>query len=385
MGKVLNEFTELATNMITFDAAFINENTIWASCNLYNSLYEIDIHSGIGKHKGFFEGSSALITYLHKSVINVDNALFFIPRRGLFIDIYYIDEEKYEHIECENTHIFNERETAETVIIDQNIYFISMFLDTAIFVFDYDHKKFKKLLWTDDAFAKIRNRFGNVEINHATCCGKHIYVPIRNTSLIMDIDIELDQINIIDLKCDINIFSLDCDRDKWYMLSERDRYLVIYDRNEEKIAKYSIDDIDLNNERVPFMKMAIWKGKKYLLPTRSINFASYDEKNNKYHIVTENLIPPKIIDCLGNMRPWFSGHMLVEDTVYCFPSRANYIIKINLETDSSEQIYIKTEETIVQTRNKIMQKFKEENIAYATENMFVDIEDFLFLLKDKGV
>ena len=89
MGKVLNEFTELATNMITFDAAFINENTIWASCNLYNSLYEIDIHSGIGKHKGFFEGSSALITYLHKSVINVDNALFFIPRRGLFIDIYY--------------------------------------------------------------------------------------------------------------------------------------------------------------------------------------------------------------------------------------------------------------------------------------------------------
>lgn len=381
MGKVLNEFTEIATNMITFDAAFINENTIWASCNLYNSLYEIDIHSGIGKHKGFFEGSSALITYLHKSVINVDNALFFIPRRGLFIDIYYIDEEKYEHIECEYTHIFNERETAETVIIDQNIYFISMLLDTAIFVFDYGHKKFKKLSWTDDAFAKIRNRFGNVEINHATCCGKHIYAPIRNTSSIMDIDIELDQINIIDLKCDMNIYSLDCDRDKWYMLSERDRYLVIYDRNEEKIAKYSIDDIDLNNERVPFMKMAIWKGKKYLLPTRSINIAHYDEKNNTYQIVTGNLKQPLVIDCLGDMRPWVYGYVLVDDNVYCLPSRTNYIIKINLKTDFVEQIYIKTEEKAAEVHDQIMKRFKYEYMGFVRESMYVDIEDFLFRLK----
>ena len=65
------------------------------------------------------------------------------------------------------------------------------------------------------------------------------------------------------------------------------------------------------------MKMAIWKGKKYLLPTRSINIAHYDEKNNTYQIVTGNLKQPLVIDCLGDMRPWVYGYVQVDDNEYC--------------------------------------------------------------------
>lgn len=197
---------------------------IYASCMQFNGLAKINSITGDCKILGKFPNEPLCGEYLHKMAFVVDSNIYFIPHLAKNICRYDVQNGKFNNIEIQREN-YKGGYIAEKIL--NKIYMISESAGGNIVEYDTATNMQRVIISSVELIAETKDYISENLIFFRACSLKdHLFLPIRNSNIILEIDIKNKSILCHKLKIkkiwgcfkgNKGIWILNCDVNKVYL------------------------------------------------------------------------------------------------------------------------------------------------------------------------
>ena len=354
-------------NRNSFEDAYFDGEKLWFASSSLNGLFCLNIESGETFLKGTFPGEDTHGVRLFSKVIEINNKLFFIPFNATCIIEYDFENQDFRRIELENREV--KGKFLSYSVYDEYIYLMprsygsivryNFFTDQIEYMKSWNHMVCKYSKENDIWFRDIERKDNT------------LYCPFYQKNLMFKFDLKSEKIEICEIGKENDIFmSIKFDGENFWLIPNHIQEIGCW--NEAKNELVYIGDFDKKlkflNSVAPFLTSIIVKDNIYILPcfadeVLKININSKSsEVLNLNHYKADTLIKKDIF--------WkYGGIKVLNDYIALFPTNSEDILLIDSNSIVKKKI-----------KSKFPKGYTKENLnTEESRNEFGDLlEENLF-------
>lgn len=349
---------------INFFDGYINDKALWFSNNNFNGLMKMNIESGKTELIDTFPENDIMGDKFHINVIKAGDCLYFIPYKSKYINIWSLNESKWEEsikLQCKDNTVI----VRAVNINEEEIWIFPSDLSTPVMIFNI---KNKTIDYADEITDDIKemNKEAKASLGASSVClnGDDLIISFFKKSYLFVIDYKKRKIkSSYNLENNISIKGIKHFHNYTYWVWCADSSdIYLWNMKNSGLSKLKTE-VRLCKGRMPFADIInIGKNKAVVLPCHYDKILLADAEKAS---VSQLDMPKGFKRC--NVFTLFRFYNINNNEIILFPCGGNMLLRINIDDLSVLAVDFKlSDELQTYAEENMLKKFDEKFISRQT-------------------